>query len=198
MRRDAELKKAQDDAAAARAEVQQARQTPVAAPGSGAINTLVVPATVPAGSALVTIPPNDKDASGKPIYNANKPNGRFNLGGVTVTLGGFVDLTGYYRSRNQNAGATSSLKALPFDGPTPQGNSAELGMTAQQTRLSVRADGAINANSTITGYVEADFNNGAGTANSVQSNSYTPRLRQAFADYDDAPWQTYGVARLHA
>jgi len=28
----------------------------------------------------------------------------------------------------------------------------------------------------------------------VQSNSYTPRLRQAFADYDDAPWQTYGLA----
>ena len=44
------------------------------------------------------------------------------------------------------------------------------------------------------GYGEMDFNKGAGGANSVQSSSYTPRLRQAFGQYEDESWQAYALA----
>ncbi len=165
----------------------------VAAPAATALTAAVPRAAAPA-AAVMTIPPNDTDASGQPIYNPDKPNGKFDLGGVTVTLGGFIDLTGYYRSRNETRGVTSSFSDIPFAGPTPQGDSGEFNMTAQNTRLSVRVDGKVSGNSMITGYVESDFNNGAGGANSVQSNSYTPRLRQAFAEYTDDSWQAYALA----
>lgn len=201
-KRDAALKQAQEQARQAQAEAAAARAAiaqpaPPLAPSQAApspVPTLVVPATTPPGSAVVTIPPNDKDASGQPFYNPNKPNGTISLGGVTVTFGGFIDLTGYYRSRNENRGTGTGFSSIPFTGPTPQGNSSELGLTAQQTRLSVRVDGRIDQDSTITGYVEADFNNGAGGANSVESNSYTPRLRQAFVDYTNTGWQAYALA----
>jgi len=186
-RAQAQAKQAQDEAAAARAAAAAAQQAPAASP----VPTLIVPASAAPGSAVVTIPPNDKDASGQPVYNPDKPNGTFNLGGVTVTLGGFFDLTGYYRSRNENRGTSTSFSDIPFNGPTPQGDTSEFNLSAQQTRLSVRVDGKVSSDSAITGYVEADFNNGAGGANGVQSNSYTPRLRQAFVDYSNDPWQAY-------
>ncbi len=177
--RDAALKQAQDDASQARA----------AAAAAQAKAALVLPPSAPPNSALVTIPPNDKDAAGKPVYNPNKPNGRFNIGGVTVTLGGFAELDGIYRSRNETRGTSSSFTGIPFNN-TADGHLSELRGTAQQSRFSVLAQGNINNDILVSGYGEADFNNGAGNANSVQSSSYTPRLRQAYAQIDDT---TYGL-----
>ena len=189
-KRDAALKQAQDEAAQARMEAQQAQQQAAKMPATPAATGF----TLPPGALIVTQPANDKDASGQPIQNPNKPNGKFNLGGVTVTLGGYVDMTGYYRSRNMNAGTSTPFKSLPFNGPTPQGDANEFNMTAQNTRLSLRADGKVGSESAVSGYVEADFNNGAGGANSTQSYSYTPRLRQAFAEYTDTGWDAYALA----
>ncbi len=193
-KRDAALKQAQEQARQAQEDAAAARATAAAQPARSPVPTLIVPSSVAPGSSVVTIPPNDTDASGQPIFNPNKPNGKFSLGGVTVTLGGYIDLTGLYRSRNESRGTGSSFGGIPFNGPTPQGDTSEFNMSAQQTRLSVRIDGKISPDSTITGYVETDFNNGAGGANEVQSNSYTPRLRQAFADYTNDSWQAYALA----
>jgi hypothetical protein len=125
----------------------------------------------------------------------DKPwNGSFMVGSVKLTLGGYIDLTGYFRSRNENRGTGTGYNAIPFDGPTPQGNSAEFGLSAQQTRLSLKIEAAVGDDARILGYTEMDFNNGAGGANSVQSNSYTPRLRQAFGTYEDKSWQAYVLA----
>jgi hypothetical protein len=48
--------------------------------------------------------------------------------------------------------------------------------------------------SSIAAYVEGDFNNCSGGCNSVQSNSYTPRLRQAYAQYDNSDWGLHVLA----
>lgn len=133
-------------------------------------------------------------AAPPPAAGPDKPNGTFMLGSVKLTLGGFIDLTGYYRSRNENRGTGTGYATIPFYGPTPQGNSGEFGLSAQQTRFSLKADAPIGSDSRIVGYGEMDFNNGAGGANSVQSNSYTPRLRQAFGQYEDESWQAYVLA----
>lgn len=129
-----------------------------------------------------------------PAADPNKPNGSFMLGDTKLTLGGFIDLTSYYRSRNENRGTGTGYSTIPFYGPNPQGNSGEFGMSAQQTRLSGRLDAPVGEHSSLLGYVEMDFNNGSGGANSVQSNSYTPRLRQAFATYEDKSFQGYVLA----
>jgi len=116
------------------------------------------------------------------------------MGSVRLTLGGYIDLTGYFRSRNENRGTGTGYNAIPFGGPTPQGNSAELGLSAQQTRLALKLEAPVGDDARITGYGEMDFNNGAGGANSVQSSSYTPRLRQAWGSYEDKSWQAYFLA----
>ena len=139
------------------------------------------PATV---SATVATPAGDPD----------KPNGSFMLGGAKVTLGGYLDLTGYSRSVNENRGTGTGYGTIPFGGPTPQGNTGEFGMSAQATRLSAKIEASVGATSSLVGYGEMDFNNGAGGANSVQSSSYTPRLRQAFLQLGDDAWQAHLLA----
>jgi hypothetical protein len=175
-KRDMELKKAQDEAAAAKA----AASTAIPA------SALSVPSTVPAGSAIVTIPPNDKDASGKPFFNSNKPNGKFNLGGMTVSLGGYADLTALYRSRNQNNGvATSFASGIPYPN-SPNYHTGELRATAQQSRLTALVEGSPYDGAKLSGYVEADFQSAGSSSNSQQTNSYTFRIRQAYMQFDDS------------
>jgi hypothetical protein len=185
VQRDAQLKQAQDEAAQARAAAAQA----------AAASQLVVPPTAAPGSAIVTIPPNDVDpATGKKFYNPKKPNGTFNIGGVTVSLGGFVDFTTWGRTRNMNRGPNTAWATIPFRGPTSQGDTGEWNATADITRLSLKATANPSPDQTLLGYVEADFQNGAGGTNQNQSNSYTPRMRHAFGEWAYDPWQAYVIA----
>lgn len=55
------------------------------------------------------------------------------------------------------------------------------------------AKGKVSDTAMVTGYAEIDFNGAAVTANSAQSNSYTPRMRHLYATYDDSQ---YGIEVL--
>ncbi|WP_421996229.1 hypothetical protein [Reyranella sp.] len=180
------------------AQTRAAARQPAAAPPP-ARTAAVAPATAPAvpppaepASAPVTTAPDPAPQAA--ARESDKPNGTFMLGAAKLTLGGYIDLTGYYRSRNENRGTGTGYNTIPFYGPTPQGNSGEYGMSAQQTRLALRLDVPVGVESRLTAYGEMDFNNGSGGANSVQSNSYTPRLRQVFGQYQDESWQAYLLA----
>ncbi len=160
---------------------------------AGAAPGAVVPSDAPADGPPPS--PPSPAPSGPPsglAGNPEKPNGSFMLGAAKLTLGGYVDLTGYYRSRNENRGTGTGYSSIPFYGPTPQGNSGEIGLSAQQTRLTGKIEAPVGEASQLMAYVEMDFNNGAGGANSVQSNSYTPRLRQAFGTYEGSSWYLLG------
>ncbi len=169
----AATKQAQSDAAQAKAQLKA--QSAAAAPSAAAPQAQV--ATIPAGAMAVTVP----------NYDPGKPNGTFSLGGVSVTMGGYAELTGYYRGSNESRGTSTSFTSIPYR-QTQSGNVGEFNLTAQTTRISLLTRGKIDADSSMLGYFEADFNNGAGGANSTQSYSYTPRLRQAFGMYSYAPW----------
>jgi hypothetical protein len=173
-----------------------AQPTRASTPATAALGPPPPPASPPAGPAAnaATSPESGPGPQSTPPGEPSKPNGSFTLGSVRLTLGGFVDLTGYYRSRNENRGTGTGYATIPFYGPNPQGNSGEFGLSAQQTRLSAKAEAPVGPESSLMGYVEMDFNNGAGGANSVESNGYTPRLRQAFGQYDDESWQAYFLA----
>ncbi|MDE2420257.1 MAG: hypothetical protein KGO49_03620 [Gammaproteobacteria bacterium] len=106
----------------------------------------------------------------------------FNLGEAKVTLGGFIAAEGYYRNRDQSADIGSSFTALPLAN-TDANHLTNNGLTARQSRLSLLIQGPEISGIKPEAYYEGDFLGSALTANSKQSNSYTPRARQLFMDF---------------
>jgi hypothetical protein len=112
------------------------------------------------------------------------PKGSFRVGGLTVTLGGFAAAEGIYRSRNEAASIDSSFNGIPLRN-SPNFYVPETRLTAQQSRLSLLAQGQIDPAQSLTGYVETDFLSAGSSSNSTESNSYTLRLRQFWGNYDN-------------
>jgi hypothetical protein len=100
--------------------------------------------------------------------------------GVTVTLGGFAAMETVFRSRNEGADISSSFSAIPLP-YVPASHTAEDRFTARQSRLSLLAQGDVSPTIHLAGYGEFDFQAAAVTANSNESNSYNPRIRNLYA-----------------
>lgn len=111
------------------------------------------------------------------------------LPGVTVKLGGYATVDGVYRDHNQGAGSSSSLNSgIPYEN-SPNANKDEFHFTSNATRLSLLAEGKVDKDVGLSAFFEGDFMGGSsGSTTSVQSNSYTPRLRHAYAVYDRNDW----------
>jgi hypothetical protein len=111
------------------------------------------------------------------------------FGGIHTSMAGtFVALEGAWREHNEVANGASSP---PFGSPgIPLHNSAlwnqnEFRMTAQQSRIALRAWGDIDPVQRLEAYYEMDFLGASVDANNRESNSFTPRIRQAFGSYDN-------------
>jgi hypothetical protein len=105
--------------------------------------------------------------------------------GVKITFGGYAAAEGVFRDKDQVTSIGSAFQKIPFDN-LQQAHVNELRATAQQSRLTLLAEGNINDHEKYAGYIESDFLGAAGTANSIESNSYTPRLRQFYGTYDNS------------
>jgi hypothetical protein len=126
----------------------------------------------------------DKAAKAAPVSN-----------GVKIKVGGYIDATSIYRDKNEVSDVTSTWvpkaftttagAGIPFAN-TPQAQTPEYRETARASRLSLLATGNPDDKTTLTGYIETDFQGAAQTANSQQSNAYTPRLRQAYTTWDQS------------
>ena len=106
--------------------------------------------------------------------------------------GSFIAMEGAFRQRNE----VSSGASDPGFGTIPLQNSPlysenELRFSAQQSRIAFKASGDIDPTRHVRGYYEMDFLGSAVTANSRESNSYTPRIRQAYFAYDDDIWHNH-------
>jgi len=111
------------------------------------------------------------------------PDGKVCYKDVTLTFGGWVDLTGIYRTRNLASDTGSVYNFIPF----PQAknyNVPESRFSARQSRFSVLAEGNVGADTHLAGYGEIDFEGAAQTANSVATNSFNPRMRQLSLEID--------------
>src|SRR6266436_7580754 len=73
----------------------------------------------------------------------------------------------------------------------PNYHLSEFRESAHQSRLALLAQGSVKEDTKLAGYFESDFQSAATTSNSVESNSYNPRLRQAYATLDKRDWGTY-------
>jgi hypothetical protein len=107
------------------------------------------------------------------------------IGPAQLRLGGYLGLTGLYRSTNSGGGPGTSFDSIPF-ASRAAGNVSESRLTAQATRLSLRVDAAfperISRFRKLAGYFEMDFNGTTPGTVAVTSTSVGFRLRHAFAE----------------
>jgi len=101
--------------------------------------------------------------------------------GVTVELGGFAAIESVYRSHNEGGDIGSTYSGLPLPYVSSGASrTAEYRESARQSRLSLLAKGDVSSTIHLAGYGEFDFLGSAVTANSNESNSYTPRIRNLY------------------
>jgi hypothetical protein len=117
------------------------------------------------------------------------PAGKVCYKGVTLTFGGFIDLTDIYRTRNLSSDVGSIYSAIPFAGNRNY-NIGENRFSARTSRLSLLAESNVSPAIGVKGYGEIDFESAGSTSNPVATNSFTPRMRQASIQIDrnDLGW----------
>ncbi len=203
--KDAAVRAAQADAAKARATAEQTQATvanlPVPAgfkpgnggPGAAAFALGGGPSHPDYKSpkydftSLALGSPNSTESSQSAGQTGRK--GEFHIGGLTIQLGGFFEGTGVYRTRNEVTDISSNFNAIPLR-QSQAYHEGEFRESARQSRLALLVHGDVDPTQHVAGYAELDLQGAAGTANSNESNSYNPRLRQAYLSYDN---DAYGV-----
>ncbi len=107
------------------------------------------------------------------------------IGPARLRVGGYLGVTGIYRSTNSGGGPGTSFASIPYE-DTVQGNVSEARLSAQSSRISLRVDAEFPEPDTrfrrLAGYFEMDFNGTTPGAVAVTSTSVGFRLRQAFAE----------------
>jgi hypothetical protein len=119
--------------------------------------------------------------------------------GITLSLGGFLAAETVWRSNNLESDIGSpGFSKIPFPGPGPGGNgnnvavghTGEFRMTARQSRVQGLVEGDFDPTTHFVMYGEFDFLGGPASANSNESNSYAPRIRNLYGSMD---WSDLGV-----
>jgi hypothetical protein len=112
------------------------------------------------------------------------------LGPAKIRFIGYTALTGVFRSTSSGGNVGTSFASLPFDNTVP-GNTSEFRLSAQSTRLALRADADLKS-SKVAGYFEMDFGGAVPGNVAVTSTSYGFRIRQAWFDYSNGKFEITG------
>jgi hypothetical protein len=99
--------------------------------------------------------------------------------GIDLTPGGFLAGETVDRQRATGGDISTGFSSIPFSGQTAA-ELSEFNASGRQSRISLLAEGKTRA-SILRGYYEADFLSSGTTSNDNQSNSYTLRQRQVWA-----------------
>jgi hypothetical protein len=99
--------------------------------------------------------------------------------GITMTPGGFLAGETVWRQRATLGDINTPFNAIPFSG-AGQARQSEWYGSGRQSRLSFLMQGKMGETN-LTGYYEMDFLSAGVTSNNNQSNSYTMRQRQVWA-----------------
>lgn len=125
---------------------------------------------------------------------ANKPKtDKIYYKGITITMGGFAEAASIFRDHDETADISSSFAKIPFAND-PASHTGETRFTARQSRYSILAQGDVTKSTSAAFYGEFDFQGAAQTANSNQSNSYQPRIRNLYGtvDWNESGWHVLG------
>lgn len=146
---------------------------------------------------ITEVPPppgSDSLYSASPaILTQMAPGYSFRVGGLSISLGGYVEAASIYRSHDETAGVNSGFGyAIPMPN-TPQYHMPEFREDGRQSRWAALAQGNVSDSISVAAYLEGDFLSAAPTANSIQSSSYNPRWRLYYAQIDDSDNGLHGV-----
>jgi hypothetical protein len=146
------------------------------------------PATTPVPTSAA--PPQSGAAQpphnpGQEIAGAEATGAALDIGPAKLRIGGYVGVTGLYRSTSNGGGPGTNFAAIPYD-DVLAGNVSETRLTAQASRLSIRIDAPFKEARfrNISGYFEMDFNGTTPGNVAITSTSAGLRLRQGFADVE--------------
>jgi hypothetical protein len=103
--------------------------------------------------------------------------------GLSITLGGFAELTDINRSHNMVSDIATNFSQIPFANNVA-GHSSENRLTEHQSRFSALIQGDAAPDVHLAMYGEFDLNAAAQTANSNETNSYQPRVRHLYGTID--------------
>jgi hypothetical protein len=149
---------------------------------------------------IQTIPGDVQSAVAKAVPKTDK----IYYKGITLTLGGFAAAEAVYRSRNNVADIGSNYSKIPYDNNVLS-HTDELRGTGRQSRISFLAQGNIDPSTVASFYGEFDFLAGPTTANSNESNSFSPRIRHVYGaiDWNDSGWhllagQNWSLATMNS
>ena len=180
--RDQQLQQAQQAAAAAQAAAAQAQQQAAQQASVLTENTQAVSSLQGAVTDLktnnVSLATTVQEQQAKVEKQITNPDS-LHYKGATITPGGFMAAETVYRSAATGGGLNTAMTGIPLQ-HSAQGQYSEFYGSGRQSRLSLLAEGKIPA-FTMRGYIEADFLSAGVTSNNNESNSYTMRQRQAWA-----------------
>ncbi|WP_340589177.1 DcaP family trimeric outer membrane transporter [Erythrobacter alti] len=122
----------------------------------------------------------------------------FSIGNTQFTLGGYVKLDAIsQRTSGGQVGSGSIVRDFLIPGAIPVGGTAsgwDTDFSARQTRLNMRTSTDVGLENPVGTFVEVDFMVTSGGDERI-SNSYTPRMRQAYMTYGDwllgQTWSTF-------
>jgi hypothetical protein len=174
------LQKQLDDLKAAQA-VPHAAPPPAAGVPAG----LAVP---PPGAPLPPPVPGGPGAPPPPPAAIAATHGIFGTG-IEVSLANtFVEGVSIFRTRNTTSDVLSNFNTLIPEPNNPNYHLSEFRESAHTSRLAALAQGSVNNDTKLAGYVETDFQSAGTTSNSLDVNGYTLRLRQGYATLDKNDW----------
>ena len=110
-------------------------------------------------------------------------------GAVKITPGGYIAADGVFRTRDANSDMGTSFTGIPtLNNPLAHMN--EQRFSARGTRLSALLEAPVDPSTLLSGFFEMDFQGGGTTSNYTQTDSFAPRIRNAYAslDYLDSGW----------
>jgi hypothetical protein len=123
-----------------------------------------------------------------------------NVGPARLRIGGYLGVTGIYRSTNSGGGPGTSFGSIPYQ-DNVRGNVSETRLSAQSSRISIRVDADFAEQERprfrrLSGYFEMEFSGTTPGTVAVTSSSAGFRLRQAFAEvqYGQALFLAVGQA----
>ena len=182
--KDAQLRQAQQDAADARAAANKAEADAQAQQQTFTQNTDAVTTLQSTVSdlktnqlSLATTVSDETTTLKKAIGSPDA----INYKGVTISpAGSFIEAATVWRQSSTGDDINTGASSVPLQNADGAGMSEFFG-SARQSRIAMKFSGKI-ASMTMTGYYEADWLSSGTTSNNNQSNSYTMRQRELWAD----------------
>ena len=172
--RDAELQQAKADAADAKQKLDATQQ----AIGPDGANVIRLQGEVAALTSTTATLSSRVETTAQTTRKLENPE-TIRFKGVDLKPGGYFAAETVDRQRAIGGDLNTQFSAIPFAGQTAGGLS-EFNASGRQSRISMLVEGKLPT-AVLRGYWETDFLSAGSTSNDNQSNSYTLRQRQAWA-----------------